>query len=726
MVKIYPFLFFIFLSHKVDPRLKSILFPSMAPPGSGLIDLFVLTDGMELDVKGKRISKRFPVFHLRATKGEIESFAGDEHVRFIYLPRFLSPQLDVSSKSSGFTELFEKYPEELEFKGKGVMVGVIDTGIDLFHPDFLYKDGSTKIAFLWDQTIDGNHPSGFDYGNECSADEINRKVCEVSDPSSHGTHVAGIIISEDGIYKGLAKDCVFVFVKTDYNEARVIDGIKYIFGLAEKYGLPAVVNLSLGGHVGPHDGTSILEETITSMTGNGRLVVASAGNDGNREIHIGYNVSVTSGVVLDIPSFFGLGGSAILEVWYGRDDEIEFLIGVLDKSYGEVITSTGWIPPGIELKANLQKDNVHYGDVFVDTTVTDYPFSGKKYVYIEFSNSKGTNPFVIIQRPSQNDRDGGFIHGWMNSVTGRFERTNEVRDVLISGKTEKVSFKSGDSLYTVMVPSTAKNVLSVGSYVSRVSWEYDDGEVYEESLTVGIRSSFSGIGPAINPLNGIKPLITAPGQWVISSMPRGMGAPSYMISPDGLHYALDGTSVSAPHLTAGIAILLQKNPNLGPEEIEGIICNSAKRDEFTGEGINEMWGCGKFDISSAYERVQKVERKKNPPEFVSARRDGEGIVIKTKGLSRVELRYNSKIWTDMSYAERHYIKDGGEISGKIYLLLESPDGGINEVEAEIIENGCGCSEGGNGGFLPFLMIYLLFFIKKGGKRWKSLQNGLKV
>jgi len=720
-MKAFLFLFLTFLNGKVHPYLKSLNLPALAPPSDQKIDLFILTDGnIPPGVKGKRLSGKFPVFHIRATQREIENLSRDERVRFIYLPKFLYPQLDVSSRSAGFTELFEKYPEELEFKGKGVMVGVIDTGIDISHPDFFYKDGSTKIAFLWDQTTEGEPPSGFDYGNECSAYEINRKICEVSGPSSHGTHISGIIISEDEKYKGLAKDCVFVFVKTDYNEVRVIDGIRYIFELAEKFQLPAVVNLSLGGHVGPHDGTSILEETISSMTGNGRLIVASAGNDGNKEIHIGYEVSATTGVILNIPSFFGLGGSAILEVWYEKDDELEFLAGVIE-DYTDVITSTGWISPGMELRVKLQMDGIHYGDLFIDTTVTDYPLSGKRYVYIEFSNSKGIKPFVIIQRPSQRDPDGSFIHGWINSITGRFEKVEDVRDVIINGKIEKVYFKSGDNRYTVMAPSTAKNVLSIGSYVSRVSWEYDDGKVYEESLTIGIRSSFSGIGPAINPLTGIKPLITAPGQWVISSMPEGMGAPSYMISPDGLHYALDGTSVSTPHITAGVAILLQKNPYLGPEDLEKIICDSAKRDEFTGNEINEMWGCGKFDISSAYEKVQKIEKEKKPPEFLSARRDGNGIVVETKGLSRVEVRYNSKIWTDMSYAERHFIKDDREISERFFLLLESPDGGVTEVETEINVNGCGCSEGGYGGFLPVFVIYLLFMIKKGGKNdrfWK--------
>jgi len=716
MSKIFVSFLFLFLSEKVDPRLKSILNSSMAPPASAVMDIFVVLDQWGGGVKGKKISESIPVVHVRATKGEIENLSRDEHVRFIYLTRFLNPQLDVSSKSAGFTELFERYPQELEFKGKGVMVGVLDTGIDLYHPDFFYRDGSTKIAFLWDQTVEGNHPLGFDYGTECSAYEINRKICELSDPSSHGTHVSGIIISGNEIYKGLAGDCVFVFVKTDYNEARVIDGIRYIFGLAERYGLPAVVNLSLGGHVGPHDGTSILEQTITSMAGNGRIIVASAGNDGNKEIHIGYAVSATSGVILNIPAFFLLGGSAVLEMWYGGEDELELLIGVIDEEYSEVITSTGWIPPGRELRTKLQKDEVYYGDLFLDTTVTNYPLSGKKYVYVEFSNSKGIKPFVILQRPSQNDRDGSFVHGWMNSITGKFERINEIREVLIGGEAQRVSFKSGDNLYTVMVPSTAKSVLSVGSYVSRVSWEYDDGKVYEENLTVGERSSFSGIGPAINPSNGIKPLITAPGQWVISSMPRGMGAPSYRISPDGLHYALDGTSVSTPHLTAGVSILLQKNPNLGPEEIEKAICDSAKKDGFTGNDINEKWGCGKFDIFSAYEKIQKFEREKKPPEFISVKRESDGIVITTKGLSRVEVRYNSKIWTDMSYAERHYIKDGGEIFGKISLLLESPDGGVKEVEVEIGTEGCGCSEGGYGGVLPVFIIYLLFLMKKGGKR----------
>ncbi len=708
-MKIFLFLFFTFVSGNLDPALKSMRIPALSPPADLRFDIFVLTDGSNLQlVRGKKISQKFPVFYARATPDEIESLSKNEHIKFIHLTRFLSPQLDVSSKVSGFTDLLNRYPSLLSGEGRGVIVGAIDTGIDLYHQDFINEDGSTKIAFLWDQTIDKNPPSGFDYGNECSAYEINRKICEVSDPSSHGTHISGIIISENEKYRGLAKDCVFVFVKTDYNEVRVIDGIKYVFGIAEKFNLPAVVNLSLGGHVGPHDGTSILEETITSMTGSGRVIVSSAGNDGGKEIHIGYDVPVTSGVILTVPAFLGLRGNAILEVWYEKDDALEFLVGIIDKNFTEVITSTGWIPPGREMRVNLE----NYGSVFIDTTVTSYPLSGKRYVYVEISNSTGLLPFVILQRHSAEDRDGSVIHGWLNSLMGKFENIDDLREVKINGKVEKVQLRKADNLHTVMVPSTAKNVLSVGSYVSRVSWEYDDGKVYEESLTVGIRSSFSGVGPSLNPSAGIKPLINAPGQWVISSMPKGTGAPSYMIAPDGLHYAIDGTSISAPHLTAGVALLLQKNPYLKPEEIERIICDSAKRDEFTGNEINEMWGCGKFDILTAYEMVEGVEREKKSPEFLFAKRDGSGIILATSGLSRIEISYGGKKWTDMSYSEKHYIEDNGEISGKVYLLLESPDGGKKEVIVSIGVDGCGCSEGGAGGFLPFLYVYFLFFIKK--------------
>lgn len=710
MTKICLFLL-AFSSGKIDPALKSLELPSLAPPFDRRVDLFVITDGDTGEgVKGRRISEKFPIFHVKLVKEEAERISELPWVKFVYLTRYLSPQLDVSSKSAGFADLFERYPSLSG--GKGVMVGVIDTGIDIYHPDFLNPDGSTKIAFLWDQTVDGKPPSGFDYGNECSSYEINRKACGASDPSSHGTHISGIIFSEDEIYTGLAKESVFVFVKTDYNEARVIDGIEYIFDLSQRFGLPAVVNLSLGGHVGPHDGTSILEETITSMTGNGKIITASSGNDGNKEIHIGYDVPATSGVVLNIPSFFGLGGSAILEIWYEKGDELEFLAGVIDETYPEVITSTPWTSLWNEVRITLFAGGVYYGDVFLDTTVTDYPLSGKRYVYIEFSKSSGTKPFVILQRPSKRDPNGSRLNGWLNSLTGRFEKLYGVRDLKLYGKTEKVTFHSGDNLHTVMVPSTAKNVFSVGSYVSRVWWEYDDGKVYQEDLTVGVRSIFSGVGPSLNSWTGIKPLIKAPGQWVISSMPRGMGAPSYMIAPDGLHYALDGTSISTPHLTAGIALLLQKDPYLGPEELGEIICNSAKRDEWTGEEINEMWGCGKMDIVSAYEMVEEVPKEKMAPEFLFAKREGDGIVIATKGLSMVEVHCRSKIWSDMSYSEKHYIEDEGEISGKAVILLESPHGGMKEIEVSIETGGCGCVEGGMGGVLSFLFVYFFFFLNK--------------
>lgn len=708
-------IFLVFVNGKIDPLLKSRGSAFFSPPYDARVDLLVLTEGkLPPGFRGRRISEKLPLFHLRLPQNEIYELSLYPEVKYIHLSRFLKPQLDVSAEETGFVKL----EQEGDFvkSGRGVVIGIVDTGLDLYHPDFLHPDGSTKVSFIWDQTSEGNPPEGFDYGYECTAYEINRRTCPFSgDSSSHGTHVSGIIISTHERYRGLAGDCVFVFVKTDYSEVKVLDGVRYIFGIAERFGLPAVVNLSMGAHLGPHDGTSILEETIASLTGSGKIIVAASGNDGGKEIHIGYTLSITSGVLLSVPSFFGLGGSAILEIWYEKGKNLDFLVGLLDMESGVILSSTPWIRPGEEFRGALKSNGNLHGKVLLDATVTEYPLSGKRYVFIEITDSRGTYPFAILQRPRSYPGSIS-LDGWLTSVMAHFENTEGERVVFMDNESVNIHLYKGDALRTVMVPATARNVISAGSYVSRISWEYGDGEIHNENLTVGERSIFSGIGPSLNPEAGIKPLIMAPGQWVISTLPRNASVTSYMITPDGLHYALDGTSISAPHVTAGVALLLQKNPFLEPRQIEGIICESARRDGFTGKDINELWGCGKFDVSSAVKMVGEERVQDDPPEFLYAKREGDGVILASRGLSRIEVLSESGKFTDMSYSELHHIRDGGRIQKEAQVVLESPRGATTAVTLSLSEGGCGCAHKESTGFPLWVAIFLFLLRTVRGRK----------
>ncbi len=213
------------------------------------------------------------------------------------------------------------------FRARGVVAGLVDSGIDWDHPDFGPSPGETRIIRIWDQTLvptgGEQSPPDFGYGVEYDSSDVVSGLPRTIDDMGHGTHVAGTMAGDgsatnglepDGRYAGLAPDAYIISVKTTWLDADVVDGVDYIFRRASQFGLPCVVNLSLGTHYGPHDGTGPFEAAIANLTGPGRIVVGAAGNSGGDPLHARVVVSGTDSVSFQAPGslyealFFHTGG----------------------------------------------------------------------------------------------------------------------------------------------------------------------------------------------------------------------------------------------------------------------------------------------------------------------------------------------------------------------------------------------------------------------------------
>jgi subtilisin family serine protease len=194
-----------------------------------------------------------------------------------------------------------------------VVVGVIDTGIDLDHGDFLFANGLTRITHLWDQTDNvGPHPSGYTIGTEWTQANINASTTREIDDDGHGTHVTGIAAgngraaaspSELYDFTGVAPEPDSIFVKTSFVESDIIDAVAWIQNRAGTE--PSAINLSLGSQYGAHDGTSNLDAALAALSGPGKIIVAAAGNEGGSQIHAQVTVPASSVVLfpLTVPSY---------------------------------------------------------------------------------------------------------------------------------------------------------------------------------------------------------------------------------------------------------------------------------------------------------------------------------------------------------------------------------------------------------------------------------------
>ncbi|MDO8945057.1 MAG: S8 family serine peptidase, partial [Desulfobacterales bacterium] len=271
-----------------------------------------------------------------------------ENVRRLESTREMHSELDLSLPETRADIVHTGPPGR---RGEGVIVGIIDSGIDFTHPSFRKSDGTSRILLLWDQglTPQGGEisPSGAGFGVEYSRADINAALMTV-DPFAtvrhrdiapmHGTHVAGIAVGDGSIagegkpafsFVGLAPEADIIVVANRSGSvegigtsSNTLDAVNYIFDRAGAMQKPAVINMSLGDNLGPHDGSSLLERGIDNLLGGaGRAFVKSAGNAGADNIHASGAVATGESVEVGFNVPLGARSPAQIDFWYAGADE---------------------------------------------------------------------------------------------------------------------------------------------------------------------------------------------------------------------------------------------------------------------------------------------------------------------------------------------------------------------------------------------------------------------
>ncbi len=268
--------------------------------------------------------------------------------------RPLQTELDLAIVESGADQVHSGPPGR---RGSGVIVGVIDTGIDYEHGSFRKPDNSTRILAIWDQARRAqgseNPPAGYNYGVEYDKTDIDNALGDANptsivphtDPHQHGTHVAGIAAGDgsppgDGqpafTFVGIAPEADIIVVRNSVqtqamgDSANTLDAIKYIFDKAASLGKPVVINLSQGDNIGPHDGTSLLERGIDNLLGApGRCMVKSAGNAADDSIHASGTVPASGSETVQFVIPANDTSPDIMDIWYDGADHFDIRLSPL-------------------------------------------------------------------------------------------------------------------------------------------------------------------------------------------------------------------------------------------------------------------------------------------------------------------------------------------------------------------------------------------------------------
>ncbi len=494
-------------------------------------------------------------------------------------------------------------------KGKGVLVGVLDTGIDLTHPAFLDAQGRSRIIAVWDQDAEGPGPVGFGYGRVCNREEINSGACPVSDPQAHGTHVAGILAGAMHPHIGVAPEAEIVVVKsTRFTD--VAGAIEWMFRVARAEGKPIVANLSIGGHLGAHDGQSELERSLVSLQGPGKIIVTAAGNDGATPIHLrALRSDDEQRSELHLPNP-GAETATMLEIWeHGRTsptfalEAYDFdgnLLGRRDAIDGEMLPLSG-------AKFGYQRDDATPAGRTHHLVTVDLSAAPEDAAFIRY---------VLVWRSER------MLDMWISTDDYRYGAAE-----FATAAEDLAGFVAGDSRMTLTIPGTARDLITVGAYVTKNQWETELGRVYRiSSAQIAALASFSSIGPTAAPaLTGEKPDLIAPGQLIagpLASSAAGVGS----LAIDSHFAVMQGTSMSAPHVAGTVALMLEEKPDLSPEEAKTLLVETATNDTMLGSIPNSESGFGRLNAHDAVARLQGTERTSSGCNHVPL---GDGMTLLT-------------------------------------------------------------------------------------------------
>jgi len=627
---------------------------------SEIIDVFVKGDISTIEqitasVNGKIKYAYATIAAIKIPASALSTFAAHKKIQRIeaFPPRFKVMNDTMLLHNNVIPVHLGTSPLSQGYNGDGVIIGIIDSGIDFSHPDLQDSLGNTRIKYLWDQRLPlaANTPV-YGYGQEWDNTGIDGGLAAAStdiDWYGHGTHVAGIAAGNglaNGNYKGVAPKSDIVFVAFDfysYNPALMTDAVDYIYNKATSLGKPCVINASLGDYYGSHDGLDLQAQLIKNMIDAqpGRAFVAAAGNAGDIPFHLGYTVTAdTNFTFLSSPS-----GAQQFTLYAdsAHFNNVSISIGVDQMSPVHVFRGR---TPFYTIAA-------HLGVIINDTVYNGSNRIGIVQSYGDSSAGVYSLEFNII--PDSTTYDWRLI----STGSGKFDvwNFNLKSSGLPSAATmpDSIYYKLPD-LDQTMVSSfqCLDNVITVGNFTNRRSLlNYNSVMFVDPTRTPGQRHPNSSSGPTRD--GRTKPDIAAPGDFVmsctlLSTLPGdGILYPD-AFDPGGFHTLGGGTSAASPGVAGIAALYLQKNPSATAMDVKNAIINCTTTDGFTGAVPNNQYGFGKANAFNALTGCLTTEVPENDVNttlliYPNPAMDGSAITIDIRGFQKntktVLLIYNA-------------------------------------------------------------------------------------
>lgn len=577
-------------------------------------------------------------------------------VVYVYAPQKYAPLMSKVREEIGVTKVLNGDGLDSPLSAaKDVIVGVIDQGFEYDH--IAFKDRVVKYGLT---PTSGSLTSTM-------------PVSDPNDANGHATHVTNIAAgSKVNGYdcQGIASEAGLILVSSSFENAVILKQAKAIKNQAEKLDRPWVINMSFGGVIGPHDGSTSYDKDMSKLCGEGGIMVAAMGNERGQNLHA-KRTFASDGEKIYLnprPDNYDqnkmIFSQVVSESANGRMDlDVKVAIAYNGKLYY----------PNKQQMERAQCQLINTIDF--DSQRHTITFMGSLVPLLQQLRISITRPSFFLWEVS--GKKGETFHVWMdNRWYGSLQACN----------TAGIVAAAGDDDYLVgQGAASIPRAIAVASYNIRNSYLAMNGTTQSfDADYLGVTngmSNFSSKGPALS--NDVKPAVAAPGGAIISAYSKNSSNfnsnskdLTKKLTVDGKNYyygVMSGTSMASPVVTGVVALWLQANPKLTPEQIMDILKKTSRHDNFTGaadaNGWNANSGYGKID---AYAGLKEALRMANET--------GINEVLNTE--EPVSLMKSDNVWkvlfnNDESYANVRVYAINGKM---VYSAnLESPRRGEEHI-----------------------------------------------
>ena len=535
----------------INAEQKSALATPKKVNGVEQVECFISLDGAsiaQLEANGVKVTGKFSDFVTASIPvSKLEAVSQLKGVKQVGISRNVRLLTDVAKGIVKADKAWDgtNYGLPQGYTGQGVVVGLIDDGIQFNHRAFLDDNGNTRVKAVYmpnassanggtKATIDGVQLMGYQYTTPA---QIANLTCDDTG-ESHGTHTSGIAAgSHVGNYSGMAPeaDLVLAGCGSSLTDNAIMSSAKYIGWYAQQLGKPCVISISLGSDIGPHDGMSLISRAYTEVANTyGAVILLAAGNEADIIGHAHKTLSSSDdymAVTNNVSGSWWGSATGSCDIWNSTSDELQIKI-IVGSSQSNWMTSGSF--SGVTVSGGVDAYNNRYN------------------LYIESSESAAT--YVI--KGSAGNTINVYTDCWYSTLSSS------------SGSVSGYTITPGTYEGSMCDDMTSPKVISVGAQASRSSDGYGQGDV----------AYFSSFGTDFNGVN--QPFITAPGHYVISSI---NGYDSYQSATWSMTYngqtykwgEMSGTSMATPCAAGVVALYLQADPTLDVDRVKEIIAETA-------------------------------------------------------------------------------------------------------------------------------------------------------